>query len=89
MKRYIRSAYSASSDFEIENDVLVKYKGIDSHVEIPKGVKVIGELAFKSCAFLKSLTICEGVTEIERGAFWDCAYLESVTLPKSVRILGD
>ena len=72
---------------KLKNDVLVKYKGIDSHVEIPKGVKVIGELAFKSCTFLKSLTICEGVTEIERGAFWDCAYLESVTLPKVLEYL--
>ncbi len=42
------------NDFVIENGVLKKYKGKDSEVTIPNGVKKIGEWAFSGC---KKLTI--------------------------------
>ena len=59
------------------------------HVEIPKGVTVIGEDAFKYCSDLQSVTIPDSVTEIEHGAFYGCLSLQSVTIPDSVTKISD
>ena len=59
------------------------------HVEIPKGVTVIGAKAFKDCSDLQSVTIPEGVTEIRYGAFYRCSNLQSVAIPNSVTYIGN
>lgn len=66
------------SDFKIQNYTLISYKGSDSHVEIPQGVKAIGRCAFYGCKNLKGVTIPEGVTAIGRGAFAQCTNLEEI-----------
>ena len=38
-------------DFIIENGVLEKYSGKESHVVIPHGIDGIGASAFKNCNF--------------------------------------
>ena len=67
-----------------------KYQG---NVAIPEEVtymnrtrKVtsIGDLAFKDCSGLTSVTIPNSVTRIGYNAFYDCSGLTSVTIPNSV-----
>ena len=58
------------------------------YVEIPKGVTVIGEDAFRDCSDLQSVTIPDSVTEIDDYAFSRCSGLQSVTIPGSVTKIG-
>ncbi len=60
-----------------------------SHVNIPQGVKEIGNLAFSGCGQLKEITIPEGVTHIVVGAFAGCTGLSEIVLPSSVTWVGD
>ena len=48
-----------------------------SYINIPEGVQIIGERAFKANS-LKSITIPKSVQSIERGAFLDCTSLTDV-----------
>ena len=59
------------------------------HVEIPKGVTVIREDAFKDCSALQSVNIPDSVTEIGNFAFCDCTALQSVTIPDGVTEIGN
>ena len=58
------------------------------HVEIPKGVTVIGEDTFRGCSDLQSVTIPDSVTEIGDHAFRRCDNLQSITIPDSVTKIG-
>lgn len=74
--------------FEIEDGVLKRYTGVDEHVVIPDGVKMIDKNAFEKCYEMRRISIPESVTKIETEAFIYCIQLENVTLPKSVKTLG-
>ena len=80
---------SNASDFLIENGVLKEYNGLGRDVVVPEGVTSIGNLAFKGCSSLKSITIPDGVTSIGDWAFWYCSSLTSITLPDGVTSIGD
>ena len=73
----------------IENGVLVKYTGSESHVCIPNGVTAIGKEAFFGCEQLTSVTIPNGVTGIGEDAFSGCEQLTSVTIPNSVTTISN
>lgn len=76
---------SASADFDIDsNNVLKKYRGNESSVEIPGGVTEIAEDAFFANKTITSVVIPEGVREIGAGAFWLCDNLKKVVLPSTV-----
>ena len=76
-------------DFDIENGILKKYKGIQSEVIVPDGVTSIGEYAFSRCSKLTSITIPNSVTSIGEWAFSGCSGLTSITIPNSVTSIGD
>lgn len=79
-----------SEDFEIENGVLVSYRGNGGDVVIPDGVTSIGGNAFSGCTSLTSVTIPDSVTGIGKYAFWNCDSLASVTiLSKNISIFDD
>lgn len=58
-------------------------------VELPKGLKRIGNWAFASAESLESIVIPEGVTEIGEYAFAYSTGLKSITVPKSVTSIGE
>ena len=76
------------NDFMISYGCLVKYKGMDVNVVIPKSVKVIGVTAFKGCNGIKSVTIPNGVLGIGDRAFMGCDNLKSIKIPDSVKSIG-
>ena len=67
--------------YDMQGSVLVKYKGNDSKVVIPDGVKKIKSEAFCECDSLTSLTIPSTVEVIEKGAVKDCNKLTSISVP--------
>ena len=78
----------APPDFEIENGVLVRYRGKGGDVIVPDGVKSIAPGAFRGCGGLTSVTIPDGVTSIWGEAFRGCSRLTGITLPASVTVIG-
>lgn len=61
--------------------------GIES-VTVPKGIRVISQLAFGGCTNLKEINLPVGLTEIEAFAFKDCDALKQVFLPNSLEHVG-
>jgi len=82
-------ATKESSDFTIDNGVLMKYNGKNREVEVPSGVKSINMIAFFQQSTLTKITLPEGVTEILGGSFIGCANLEEIILPESLENIGD
>ena len=56
-------------------------------VVIPSSVKVIGELAFKSCESLENVTLPEELFYIGKEAFSNCVSLKMVTLPEKLFVI--
>ena len=76
---------SSPNDFDVENGVLIKYRGRDRDVVIPAGITSIAEEAFQYSHNLVSLTITEGVTEIGNEAFYGCSNLKSLLFPQHIK----
>ena len=92
-------------DFEITADgVLKRYRGHDTEVVIPRGVREIAGSAFVDmkgvermimeneqydAPEMETLVIPDSVEKISGYAFAYCMNLRSVTIPDSVRTIGD
>lgn len=73
------------SDFEIQDDVLIKYKGTAADVVIPEGVDIIARDAFKGCETMYSITLPETLIEIAAYSFYGCKNLQEVVIPAKVK----
>ena len=62
-------------DFEIENAVLKRYTGSDSHVVVPKSVTAIGPGAFRDCIGIRTIALPDSVTHTGDYAFLGCSGL--------------
>ena len=71
-------------DFEIEDGVLVNYKGNGGNVVIPNSVTTIGKNSFYNCASITNVTIPNSVKKIEFNAFDLCTGIKEITIPSSV-----
>ena len=71
---------------EIESNTYKNGKGI---IKFKGDVTTIGELAFRDCKNLTSVTIPNSVTTIGKSAFSFCDNLTSVTIPNSVTTIGN
>lgn len=65
------------NNFEIENGVLKKYRGLGGAVVIPDSVTSIGDSAFFWCKSLTSVIIPDSVTSIVYGAFDGTPWLKN------------
>lgn len=63
-----------------------EYSGLES-IEIPAGVKVIGENTFSSCMRLKKVVLPYGLKEIKENTFCWCRSLEEVEMPDDLVII--
>ena len=68
---------------------LISYWGKEKIVNVPQGVKSIGDGAFYYCHALTSITLPQGVESIGDEAFWCCYALTSITVPQGVESIGD
>lgn len=81
---YVRSAIGSRSktdDFDIENGVLLKYRGSSDHAIIPEGVKEIGDHAFDSSDVVY-VRFPDSLRKIGKSAFVYAENLESIKLSK-------
>lgn len=74
-------------EFEIVASKLIRYRGENSDVKIPRNVNSIGKNAFKNLN-IASITIPDSVCEIEDSAFENCQFLNEITIPNSVLRIG-
>ena len=79
-----QTTQSSISDFDIQNGVLVKYKGKGGNVVIPNSVTTIGKDSFYNCASITNVTIPNTVKKIEDNAFDKCTGIKEITIPSSV-----
>ena len=76
-------------EFEIENGVLLKYRGKGGAVVIPNEVREIGAEAFEYFDTIVSVTIPRTVRAIGDAAFNECKNLTALLIPNSVTEIGD
>ena len=74
--------------FEISRNVLKKYSGTASHVEIPEKVTKIADKAFISCVVLRDIKLNDSIKSIETGAFEDCTNLIMINFPNALTSIG-
>ena len=60
----------------------------DGHHDVPDGVKVIGDNAFKGRLKLTSINIPNSVRKIGFAAFYGCKGLEFIRLPENIVKIG-
>ena len=57
-------------------------------LQIPDGVKIIGDDAFKGCKFTGTLTLSENLEEIHNWAFENQSFIGDLIIPEKVRSIG-
>ena len=81
--------YDDSINFVIENGVLIKYNGWQSHVIVPDEVVEIGEGAFENNNNIVSVTLPLGIKKIHDDAFRNCTRLSYINFPEGLTSIGD
>ena len=87
---YISEEYKQDKDvvamsFNIENNVLMDYKGSNSVVVIPEGVRKIGWNSFVMNETIEKVILPNSVEEIEADAFVICKNLKEIVIPKTIK----
>ena len=82
-------AASSASDFVMEGNKLVKYRGTETNVSVPDTVEIIGENAFEDNTKVELVVLPNSVRRIEGYAFWGCDKLDTVVLGKGLTEVGD
>lgn len=77
-----------ASDFLMIGDMLFAYRGSDSTVTVPDGVRVVNTSAFEWNTTVASVNLPDSVEEIGRAAFWKCESLQAASLG-NVRQIGE
>lgn len=79
---------SNTTDFTIENGVLIKYIGKGGVVTLPNTVIAIGNRSFFNCTKLTEIIIPNSVTKIGEGAFYNCKNLITVNIQNTLTFIG-
>lgn len=76
-------------DFLIKDAKLIKYLGNAPVVNIPEGVKSVGEYAFKDKTQITDVSFPDGLERIEAHAFERCINITNLIFPDSLREIDD
>ena len=82
------TSYMSQDGMLLTKDGRTLVQGVNGVVEIPSGVTVVGESAFRDLDGLTQVTIPAGVTTIGQYAFYGCDGLTDVVIPASVTNIG-
>lgn len=74
------------TDFSVIPEDIFSTRDDIVKVELPEGVRVIGEYAFEECINLEEVVCPDSLEVIEREAFVDCICLKKVICKDSVNI---
>ena len=77
-----------STEFKIENGVLIDYHGRGGDIVVPEGVTSIGT-AFYRNAKITSVVIPDSVTFLKERAFYKCYNLKRIVIPDSVQFIDE
>ena len=72
---------TAQGELNIQSGTVLKYRGQDEELTLPKDVVRIAPYAFAGCLTLKKLTAPVKLASIGKGAFFGCDNLVEVTIP--------
>ncbi len=77
------------SDFVTGGDgILIQYIGNSDRVNVPEGIKTVGERAFSYKKDIKEICLPVSVENIGEYAFESCEVLESISFCEGVKVLG-
>lgn len=75
-------------EFEINDNILLKYNGKQSVVDVPEGVIKIGEGAFERNAYITEVSLPSTVQAIRENAFNRCKQLTKINLNDGLTYIG-
>lgn len=75
------SLYAYDSDFVIDSEGnLIGYKGSESSVHIPEGVKIINTSAFENTPFITDVYLPSSINTYQQGAFYHISNLKNINI---------
>lgn len=77
-----------AAGFDIRDNVLIKYTGTDTDIEIPEGVVKINERVFEDNKRLTSVVMPDSVLSIGTHAFEKCLKLKTVKFSVNLKEIG-
>lgn len=75
-------------DWLRRNNVIKDYFKISSTLNIPEGVKRIGDWAFSGCEWLREVIMPPTLERIGGCSFYNCVKLEKLKVPESLKWVG-
>lgn len=78
---------SGEPEFNIQNNVLVKYNGTAAQVAVPEGVVNIGKEAFANNSSIRYVTLPDSLFGLSKDCFLNCTNLREVNIPGNVQIV--
>ena len=72
---------AVKGELNIQSGTVLKYRGEDEEITLPKEVVRIAPYAFAGCKSLKKITTPVKLASIGKGAFFGCDNLVEVTIP--------
>ena len=80
---------AGKDEFLTLGKMLIRYRGEENVVDVPDGIRVIGESAFESNSAVTTVHLPQTVEEIRRSAFAHCPSLQVAEFGDSLKLIGD
>ena len=88
-ENFLKTGAGGNGDFLISGGVLVQYRGTDTEIVIPDGVRVIAAECFQGADTLEKVTFPESLTDIGEAAFEGCGKLSEIVWKNGLLTIGD
>ena len=87
-KKTKKSIYN-DSNFEIEENKVIHYKGNDKKVIVPEGIEEIESSAFWDNQFIEEVILPNSLKNMGGDTFYNCKKLKKVNIPYNVDTIGN